>query len=458
MKLRAMLLVRFTVLVIAVVFVTSIASDFMIRSRFEGYMTRRQKLQADEIARNISRQYDAESQGWNIDYIHGMGMYALNDGYIIRLQDKNDNILWDAENHDMTLCHDIMQSISVLMNKARPDLQGDFLTHRYELPYGYLDISYYGPYYIRDNDFQFMEALNYVLVAVGMIALAAAVVISVMLADKISGPVAEAVNITRRIAGGDYSIRLSHEGSVEELHALVQSVNHMAKSLEEQDILRRRLTSDVAHELRTPLTNLSSCLEMMIEGVWHATTERLESCYGEIHRLSAIISDLEQLRQAEDGNLTLNITRTDLLELSKSAVNSFMSCFQERGIICTVEGKNTEAFVDSGRIRQVITNLLSNAIKYSWQGGRVRVMVSEMHENSIITVEDDGIGIPEQDLGRIFERFYRTDRSRTRKTGGAGIGLAIARAIVKAHGGSITAQSKKERGSIFTIALPKRGE
>ena len=389
-----------------------------------------------------------------------MGMYALEDGIIIKLYDKDENILWDAEHHDMTLCHEVMQSIIVLMKEERPDLNGDFVTHRYNLKQsdrvvGYFDISYYSPYYMSEHDFQFITALNRILMAVGGVSLFGAIIMGILLANSIVKPISKVVEITQKISDGDYDTRFKGDIRTKELHQLANAVNQMAESLEEQESLRKRLTSDVTHELRTPVANISSCMEMMIDEVMAPTPERLQNCYDELQRLSGLISDLERLRQEENENLTIEKSDVNLLELSQTVMGSFESQFREKHLDGQVTGDAAIVSVDEGRIQQVITNLVSNAIKYSNDGGTVCVIIEDTKDSGIIHVEDSGIGIPQEELKRIFERFYRTDKSRNRKTGGAGIGLTIAKTIVQAHKGKISVESEEEKGSRFTVVLPK---
>lgn len=459
-SLRSALAIRFALLVLAAIALISIISNIMINREFEEYVKEQQRLEASGIAQNISNQYSAENGGWNIDYIHGMGMYALEDGFIIKLYDRDNNILWDAEHHDMTLCYDIMQSITVLMQEERPDSDGDFVSHRYDLKQsgeivGYLDISYYSPYYMNENDFQFIAALNRILMAVGGVSLIGAVIMGVLLANSIAKPISRVVEITQKISEGDYDTRFRGGIRTKELHGLVNAVNQMAESLEEQETLRKRLTSDVTHELRTPVANISSYMEMMIDGIMEPTPGRLQSCYDELQRLSGLISDLERLRQVENENLKLEKTDTDLRRLAQEVIGQFEIQLQEKRLNAQVEGDVSIVSVDRGRIQQVITNLVSNAIKYSNDGGAVRVVIEDTEDSGIIHVEDSGIGIPQEDLKRVFERFYRTDKSRNRKTGGAGIGLAIAKTIVQAHNGKISVRSEEGKGSRFTVVLPK---
>ena len=460
-SLRTTIATGFAMAVLAVVFLVSIASNILIRKQFETYVEEQQRARAEELARNLSFQYNNGAGGWNLDYVHGFGMYALNEGYIIKLYDENENVLWDAENHDMTLCHQMMDTITLRMQDNRPRLEGNFTSRRFDLKQGenvigFLDVSFYSPYYFSDNDFQFIEALNRILLAVGVFSLLGAVAMGIFLANNIAKPIEKTVEITKQISDGNYGIRFQENVRSKELTGLTQAVNQMAEALNEQETLRRRLTSDVAHELRTPLANVSSYLEAIIEGVWEPTKERLENCYSELKRISKLVSDLERLRQVEEENLKLQKAEVDLLELSQAVVRSFEKQLKEKGLLCRVQGSHAVVLADKSRLQQVIMNLVSNAVKYSNDGGTVSVTVKEDEDRGILLVEDEGIGIGEKELKLIFERFYRTDRSRSRKTGGAGIGLTIVKAIVQAHGGTITAESREGQGSRFLVALPKR--
>ena len=460
LRLRTTLSLQLSILVLVMAFLVSIASRVLISRQFETYVTEQQKAEADEIANNVESQYGAAQDGWNIDYVHGMGMYALDEGFIIRLYDKEKQILWDAENHDMTLCHEVMESIRTRMQESQPEMQGDFVSHTYELKrqeeiVGYLDVDYYTPYYMNENDFQFVSALNRILLVIGLASLAAAVILGILLADRITEPLRNVVRVTKQISDGDYRARVDRSGRTQELYELTDAVNRMAASLSEQENLRRQLTSDVAHELRTPVANISSYVELMMEGVLEPTPERLQSCYNELKRLSALIRDLQRLEEEETAGIHLEKTETELTELAETVLKSFETRLQEKQIKAEITGERSVIHADRARLQQVLVNLISNAVKYTDEGGFIQIEIRDHADHSTICVADTGIGIPEEDLEKVFERFYRTDKSRNRKTGGAGIGLSIAKAVVQALGGTITCESENGKGRRFIVMLPK---
>lgn len=460
-ELRTQIAVRFATIVLVTVAAISLAANFLIGRQFEKYVEQQQKEFSKELAESLAYQYDRQKNQWNEDYIHGMGMYVLNDGYIIRVYDKERNVVWDAENHDMTLCHQVMDGIAQRMQQVRPELNGEFVTDQYELTQGketvgYLEIGYYSPFYYDENDFHFLYALNIILLVVGVAAIAGAATAGILLARNISEPIILTTHIAGEIAQGNYEIRFKEPVKSIELKELTEAVNHMAKTLEEQETMRKQLTTDVAHELRTPLSNVATHLEAMVEGIWEPTPERLSGCYEEIERLTKLVADLERLRQVESDNLKIHKTEIDLQELSQRIMANFEAVLKDKRLICQIEGVPVTVQADENRMLQVITNLLSNAIKYSNPAGHIWIRTEEAGESARLVVEDEGIGISKADLPHIFERFYRTDKSRSRKTGGAGIGLTVVKSIVQAHGGSVLVESQEGKGSRFIIEIPKR--
>lgn len=292
------------------------------------------------------------------------------------------------------------------------------------------------------------------LAVVGIISIVFAAIAGIILAGKISVPVKAATRAAKDIARGNYNNRINTDICTMELSELGNAVNHMAESLDNQEMLRRRLTSDVAHELRTPVANVSSNIEAIIEGALEPTNERLSSCYNELERITGIITELEKLRQIEGENMILHIGHVDIYELAKEVKLIFENEMSKKNIRCDIIGEHIDVCVDKDKMSQVLNNLISNAVKYTDNYGNIQITFIQENENVVITVKDNGCGIDDNDIQYIFERFYRTDKSRNRSTGGAGIGLTITRAIVQLHSGTIHVESKKGVGSLFKVTIP----
>lgn len=457
-SLRKQLSLSIFLILFLTVFLTGILSNWLISREFEKYIIQLGEERRENIVDELSKQYDGLKRVWKQDYVHAIGMNALYDGYIIKLYDAGHNVVWDAENHDMSLCGQIMDEISVRMEERGS--KGGFVDNVYELnqngkEIGSLSIKYYGPFFMNEADFDFINVMNKVLIFIGILSGVCSIIAGCLLARRISRPVTKTAYIAKEISEGNYNIRFEPGTRIKELDDLAEAINQLSDGLGKQESLRKRLTADVAHELRTPLTSLSSHLEAMMEGLWEPTYSRLSSCFEEVKRLGTLVADLEQLARMESENLVLKKSKVDLLNLVQIVSDTMNGELVKRNLSFDLEGTPVMVEADKDRISQVVANLLSNAMKYTPEGGSVKVVVSETPNEGIIKVSDNGIGIPERELALVFERFYRSDKSRDRKTGGAGIGLAIVKSIVTAHGGNVVAESTLEKGSSFTVSLPK---
>lgn len=345
-----------------------------------------------------------------------------------------------------------------------PDLDGAFTDLQYDLTangtkIGTVKITCYSPYHMDEHGFDFIEAFNNTIIIIGALAIILALIAGIIFARGITKPIKATVKTVGEISSGNYKTRIeekSHTSS--ELASLTTAVNSMAKTLEGEENLRTRLVSDVAHELRTPLANIKSTIELINEGVWQATPERLKECQNEIDRLSALIGELEKLHEAEIENLNLKLEAVPLNTLFCKVKANFEASAKEKNIKVNIVAQDITALIDENKFTRVLNNLLSNAVKYSENGGEITLCAEKENNTAKITVKDRGIGINEKDLPHIFERFYRTDTSRNRQTGGSGIGLSIAKAIVEAHGAKIFAESEKGHGTTFTITGLKLSE
>jgi signal transduction histidine kinase len=246
--------------------------------------------------------------------------------------------------------------------------------------------------------------------------------------------------------------------SKDEFGELAKTFNSMAEDLERTEQLRRNLVADVAHELRTPLSNIQGHLEAIRDGLLPPEPATFDSIYEEVLLLARLVEDLQELTLAEAGQLALVRQSADVVEIVRRAVAAAQPPAEAKGL--TIEAKLPEgqaiAEVAPERIGQVLRNLLSNAITHTPGGGHITVDLKDDGDELHIGVADTGDGIPPEDLPYVFERFYRADPSRVRATGGAGLGLTIARRLVEAHGGNIEVESEVGKGSRFTFTLPKK--
>lgn len=290
----------------------------------------------------------------------------------------------------------------------------------------------------------------------------AALIASFLISRQVVEPVQRMMAISRRIADGEYQERLNISGNLQsnhldELDQLALTFNQMTDKLEKTETMRSQLIGDVTHELRTPLTAIKGYMEGMRDGVIQKTPDTFQQIFLEADRLQGLVNDLQELSRIEAGAYKLNLESFPTLTLVNPVINQFQQQFTKKGIRLetNVEANLPNVSVDKDRIQQVLTNLLGNALQYTSNGGRVTLTVSLVKNQIIFSITDTGIGISAEHLPYIFNRFYRTDKSRARASGGTGIGLTIAQALVKAHKGRIWVKSPgDEKGSTFSFSLP----
>ena len=275
-----------------------------------------------------------------------------------------------------------------------------------------------------------------------------------MLARRTLTPVQRLGATARRLGRGDLSQRAEVTGPTE-IRQLARSFNSMAVELEEAEGRRRSLTADIAHELRTPTSNIQGYMEAIKDGVFQPTPETVDTIHEQALLLSRLVDDLRLLAQVDGGELQLQRTQTRVEELVRSCVDALRPRAEAKGVALSVDVAETlpELDLDPTRIAQVVGNLLDNAVTHTPEGGSVTVSAQASDHAVEVHVADTGPGIAPDDLQRVFDRFYRADPSRSRSTGGTGLGLTIARRLVEAHGGSIEADSVVGQGSRFVIRL-----
>ena len=461
LRLRTRLSLAFVAVGLAAVLTITIVVNLFFQVQFRRYAIRKQEERNRDVLALVATQYGGNGH-WKAEVVQDIGARVLEEGLILRLVDEHGRPVWDALEYNSGICHAMIDQMAEHMSARYPSLRGGLAQTDYPVEHGgrligTLQIGTYGPFYYSETEFLFIDALNRLLlwVAVGTLALALA---SGLAASRgLSEPIARVTASTREIAAGDYDARLTVRSRTREVRELVQAVNHLSLTLGQQDRLRKRLSADVAHELRTPLATVQGHLEAMIDGVWQPSAGRLAACHEEILRLGHLVQDLSELARYESGALTLKAESLDLKRLAEDIVSLRTHGFRMKGVRLTCSGDPVRLSADREKMTQVLVNLLDNALAVTPPGGTVVVRVGAAAGFGRISIADNGPGIPERDLPFIFERFYRIDESRSRASGGAGIGLTIVREIVRAHGGNVEVHSRLGSGSQFVVLLPSPG-
>jgi len=304
----------------------------------------------------------------------------------------------------------------------------------------------------------FINRVNRAVIFAGLIAGVVALLLGFMVFRGITAPLDKLTTAADAVAAGDLSQRVEiHSG--DEIAKLGTAFNSMAANLQQSEQVRKEMTADIAHELRTPLSVIQGNLEAVLDGVYPADAEHIQPALDQAQLLARLVEDLRTLALAEAGQLTLDCQSIDAAELVKRVVASFGPKAAAKHVMLTVDAPPSLPHIraDGQRIAQVLTNLLGNALRYTPQDGRVDVRLKTEKQSVIIAVGDTGPGIARDDLPRIFDRFYRADKSRARDAqdaGGSGLGLAIARSIIEAHGGHIWAESETSQGTTVMFTLP----
>jgi signal transduction histidine kinase len=459
--LKSKIILAFTSVSLLIIVSLIILFNFSIDNIFKQYAFEKQKKQIEETIIQVNEQYIEGTGLYDIYGLEVIGNAALQNGIIVHVQTINKEIDWDISRHKAEECKIVLQHAERNMHSRYPNFQGGYTEKQYDLIYndnvmGYLTVGYYGPYSLDDNELMLINTLNRSLIGLSVVFLSIAIVLGVLITKNITTPITSVIQTAKKIAAGDYGTQTQGSPNTKETAELIASINEMSLALEKKEQQKKYITADVAHELRTPLNNLQGQMEAMIDMIWEPTTERLQSCYDEILRLIRIVMQLQELNRLESNFLQLEKIKFDFSELCESIHYNFEIKAKQKDIrLINQLPAPAPVYGDLQCLKQCMVNLMSNAIKYTGREGTVIIRYQQVNNRILLQIQDTGEGIPNEDLPHLFERFYRVDISRSQKNGGMGIGLSITKAIVEAHGGTISVESHVNIGSTFTISLPK---
>ncbi|HVJ47712.1 HAMP domain-containing sensor histidine kinase [Desulfitobacterium sp.] len=310
---------------------------------------------------------------------------------------------------------------------------------------------------LNPADTSFMTSVFYSLIMASGLALLIGILLIYFTSKQLVAPLQKLTQAAFRIGQGYLEERVS-SSTKDEVGQLAEAFNTMADNLKHQEELRKQFTADIAHELRTPLTSIRSYIEAFQDGVLPANSENFSALNEEIDRLVGLSSDLKDLNIAEIGVLRVNPLPVNLNDIIDKVTHNLYPLLKEKELNLSWAPlpQPTNILGDERLLTRLFYNLIHNAYKFTESGGTIQITMQAGQDNIDVQVRDTGIGIPENDLPYVFERFYRTDKSRARETGGSGIGLALVRQIVLLHNGKISIESTVGLGTTFKVTLPRK--
>lgn len=452
--LRTKLLVSHVGVAVSALLTIILLVNLVMNFSFSRYQENQQQAEANALIEELSASYNASANQWAAGTFMLLSHQAMLREYTVQLYDNQHHLLWDTGQMGMPM------NSGRAANETNEYLEDTGSIHKAiiknGLQIGTIVIQGIGEA-SQNMNHQFVRMFNTLLWAALLVVIAGACLFSVMMAKGISRPLLQIKEIAARMVEGDLSSRVVFSGHAPgaEVEEVGHALNHLADALEQQDKLRKTLTADVAHELRTPLTTIQSHLEAFQDGIWEPAPDKLQICHDQVLRLVQLISDLENLAAVENPILQLHKETVCLNEIVQKSLHTISGLYKDKGIVVNVAQSEAVYIIgDYSRLIQVFDNLLGNAFKYT-NSGSIQVAVSGNGAETKVSIKDTGTGIAPEELPLIFERFYRGEKSRNRKTGGSGIGLAIVKAVVEVHGGAITVKSELDQGTEVIVSFPE---
>lgn len=464
-RLRTKFIILMLSVTILSVLLVAIITNITIFKKYNTYMEEEHTDRIKNIVSMVEYSYSLDNN-WSDKVLRSINNSRLIDNFDIQIKDEKGNIVFEnyVDNNMLRMHNQMMGRMGKGMMRGSNNGQtnaSNITVKMFELivdgkSVGTMEIGYVGDFIVSQREVDFTKGINSSIFYASLISIVLAIILGLYNSKVMSEPILKITNAANNIREGKLDTNIEIKNDVQELMELSMAINHLANSLKDQQILRKRLTTDISHELRTPLTILQSHIEAFSDGVWSPTKDRLDICRDEVIRLKKLVEQLKYITDIENHKIELEIEKVNISQLIGNVVESFSYEFDLKEIEFNKRIiPNVIIEADKDKIRQIMINLISNALKFTDIGGKVDVLLNEDEKSISIEIIDTGVGIDEEDISFVFERFYRGDKSRSRRTGGTGIGLTITKTLVEAHGGDITVYSEKGKGSRFVAVFPK---
>jgi len=432
--------------------ISTLLVNITIKGTFNKYLVEIQNQRDTRIVKYLEEIYKQKGK-WSgtsgIEITHE----AYMSSYCLTLKDQNKKVVWGMNANDIAHNNNI---------KMQGKNEGVYTTSTFKIQsknkiVGYIEIGQYAPILLSEDDVNFKTSINKSIILSVILSILITILISLFISKQFSNPIRRVSKISVDLSNGNYKERSYDKSSILELEDLRNSINTLGEKLQHQDMLRKRLISDISHEVRTPLNILQNNFEAMIDGIFPVDNERLAYLNEEVIRFGKLIDNFNSLKEVEGEETVLNIEKISLKDVLSPVVKEFELLAENKNINMTLEcsiNKQYNILGDKDKIKQVIINLLSNAVKFTPEQGKINISLKEFDEKIILKIKDTGIGINEEDLPYIFERLYRGDKSR-HEIEGSGIGLTIVRNILTLHKAGIEVKSKKGSGCTVIVKFNK---
>lgn len=435
----------FAAIVLIILFV-----NLTIDNIFEEYMDDVQNKRYERIISYLEEIYKRDGK-WNEDSGIELMHEAYMSNYNLTLFDEKNIPVWGMNPMD------IRNKIHLENMKVQDE--GVYTTKKFELIYdevavGYVEVGHYSPLLMTEEDVLFQSSINKSIALSGFFTLIIIIAASLYFSKQFSAPIKEVVNMSVKLSKGEFKEKSNTITDIEEIVELRNSINILAEKLNNQDMLRKKLITDINHEIRTPLNVLQNNFEAMIDGIYPVTRERLTRLNDEIIRFGKLLNNLEKLREFETESMKLNFKSINLIHFMENLYNDFKMEAEKKHILLTLmKEEDTSYFIlgDSDKLKQVFINLVNNAIKFTQEFGVITINIYR-NDKIFVEIEDNGIGIKKGDLPFIFEHLYRGDISR-HETEGSGIGLTIAKNILTLHSATIDVESEEGKKTKVTVCF-----